>query len=245
MLEGRFPPLKRLTLLGVRLALQVLYAPLELVMTEQTTKIQSSQNLVSAAGPKPQRFAHNSFQALFEGLPLETDADSSGSSGGEPVPAGVTASQPQATSVTSVHVAGLVSSTAFSTPGGIGTATNQPNQAQGQQDAPATTGNGSGEVSATSVPSVPGLDLSEYSVASTVHSLAPLLDAIKKAGINPAELQFDQLEAYEAFPGRADLSFTDRQILIRSAKGAQLFDLNLALRTPWVTAAELRSYGLV
>jgi hypothetical protein len=94
-------------------------------------------------------------------------------------------------------------------------------------------------------PQVPGLDLREYTPIQATVALNPLLAAIKNAGIDPNSLQFDQLQAYEAFPGRADLSYTTQQILIRGPKGAQLFDLNLALKTPWVTAAELRYYGVV
>ncbi len=75
-------------------------------------------------------------------------------------------------------------------------------------------------------------------------SLQALSDALRFAGLDPGQFRVDQLEADANFPGRPDLSYTTRQLLIRGPHGEGLFDRDLALRTPWVTAVELRSYGI-
>jgi hypothetical protein len=40
------------------------------------------------------------------------------------------------------------------------------------------------------------------------------------------------------------LDYTTHQLVIRGPHGAGMFDRDLALRTPWVTAVELRTYGI-
>ena len=75
-------------------------------------------------------------------------------------------------------------------------------------------------------------------------SLEALHRALEQAGLNPAQFQFEQIEADGTFPGRPDLSYVTHQLLIRGPNGVGLFDRDLALRTPWVTAIELRSYGI-
>jgi len=75
-------------------------------------------------------------------------------------------------------------------------------------------------------------------------SLDPLLAELRRAGLDPGLFQFDQMEASQGFPPQPALGFLTRQIAIRGPNGAGLFDRDLALRTPWVTAIELRSYGI-
>ena len=94
------------------------------------------------------------------------------------------------------------------------------------------------------VPSVPGMDLSMYTVVNPPVSLQPLRDALQRAGLSPDQFQFTELQSFETFPTRPDLSYTNRQILIQGPHGAGLFDLYWALRSPGVTAIELRSYGI-
>ena len=91
--------------------------------------------------------------------------------------------------------------------------------------------------------SVLGLDW--YTPIASPISLDPLLRAMEQAGLSTGQFEFQQLEAFQPFPGRSDLSYTTRQVLIRGPRGMGLFDLGLATRTPWVTATELRSYGIV
>jgi len=90
----------------------------------------------------------------------------------------------------------------------------------------------------------PGIDLNGYTYIPTPVSLEPLYQAMRQNGMNPASFQFDQLEAYMAFPGRPEFDFINRQILIRGPRGAGMFDLRLVLRSPSVTAVELASYGI-
>ena len=68
--------------------------------------------------------------------------------------------------------------------------------------------------------------------------------ALQQAGLDPSRFTFEQLEASGDFPGHPNLSYVTRQLVIRGPNGAGLFDRDLALRTPWVTAVELRSYGI-
>jgi len=79
---------------------------------------------------------------------------------------------------------------------------------------------------------------------STPVSLQALEDALRRAGLDPTKFQFEQVEADGEFPGRPDLSYTTRQIVIRGPNGAGMFDRDLVLRSPWVTAVELRTYGI-
>jgi len=92
------------------------------------------------------------------------------------------------------------------------------------------------------VPSIPGTDMSVYSRIAKPLSLDPLMQALEQAGLVPDHFRFDQLESFEAVPGHPELSYINRQLLIRGPHGAKLFDLAWALRTPWVTAAELKIY---
>jgi hypothetical protein len=75
-------------------------------------------------------------------------------------------------------------------------------------------------------------------------SLDPLLAALRQAGLNPEQFRFEQVEAFQPFPTRPEYDYTTRQVLITGPNGQGLFDRDLALRTPWVTAVELRTYGI-
>jgi hypothetical protein len=75
-------------------------------------------------------------------------------------------------------------------------------------------------------------------------SLEALERALERAGLNPGRFTFEQVEADGTFPGRPDFSYVTRQLVIRGPNGAGMFDRDLALRTPWVTAVELQTYGI-
>ncbi|HYM10984.1 MAG TPA: hypothetical protein VEU62_09630 [Bryobacterales bacterium] len=109
---------------------------------------------------------------------------------------------------------------------------------------PAAPASAPASVAAASHLTVPGMDLSEYSPMDPPLSLAPLQQEMARQGLDVSLFQFSQLSSYEVFPGRPDLSFYNHQLLIQGPHGAKLFDLGLALKTPWVTAVELKSYGL-
>jgi hypothetical protein len=94
-----------------------------------------------------------------------------------------------------------------------------------------------------SVAAPPAVDTSWFRPSAPV-SLSALEQALFQAGLNPADFQFEQVEADGEFPGRPDLSYTSRQVVIRGPHGAGMFDRDLVLRSPWVTAVELRSYGI-
>ena len=91
---------------------------------------------------------------------------------------------------------------------------------------------------------VPGIDLSIYTPIANPVSLDPLKQAMAQLGLSPDEFQFDQLESYEVVPGHPELSYINKQILIRGPHGGKLFDFVWALRTPWVTAQELITYKI-
>jgi hypothetical protein len=89
----------------------------------------------------------------------------------------------------------------------------------------------------------PTVDTSWFRPSAPV-SLEALERALERAGLNLARFTFEQIEAEGDFPGRPDLSYTTRQIVIRGPNGAGMFDRDLTLRTPWVTAVELQTYGI-
>jgi len=79
---------------------------------------------------------------------------------------------------------------------------------------------------------------------STPVSLEALESALRRAGLDPARFTLEQVEADGEFPDRPLLSYTTYQLVIRGPHGAGMFDRELALRTPWVTAIELQTYGI-
>jgi hypothetical protein len=117
-----------------------------------------------------------------------------------------------------------------------------PAPASAPSSTPAAVTSASG--AAASIPADPGTDLSEYSPLNPPVSLAPLPQEMARQGLDISQFQFTELSSYEAFPGRPDLSFYNRQLLIQGPNGSKLFDLGLALQSPWVTAVELKSYGI-
>jgi hypothetical protein len=124
---------------------------------------------------------------------------------------------------------------------------NQPDQTPQQQTrSAAAEGTNGPPASSATLPSaaVHGADLGDYKRMAAPVSLQPLTDALTQAGLSPNQFQFDQLESFEVFPTRPDLSYTNRQILIQGPHGAGLFDWTWALRTPWVTAVEIKSLGI-
>lgn len=123
----------------------------------------------------------------------------------------------------------------------------QPGQPPAEHTRSAAAGGAAGPPANSPAPgslSAPGIDLSGYKPMASPVSLQPLTDALTQAGLSPDKFQFDQIESFEAFPTRPDLSYTNRQILIRGPRGAGLFDWTWALRTPWVTAIELKTLGI-
>ncbi len=89
------------------------------------------------------------------------------------------------------------------------------------------------------------VNLGWYTPIQAPLPLESLYEAMRQIGLSPSDFQFQQLEAYLPFPTRPDLDFVSRQVLIQGRNGRRaLFDLDLALRTPWVAAQELRSNGL-
>ncbi len=90
---------------------------------------------------------------------------------------------------------------------------------------------------------IPGIP-EYYHRSSDLTSLEPLLEAMRRAGLDPGKFQFEQVEAFQEFPEHPELSFTHRQIVIRGPSGMGMFDRDLALRTPWVTVVELKTYGI-
>ena len=91
-------------------------------------------------------------------------------------------------------------------------------------------------------PSGPNLD--GYVPISEAVSLKPLFDTMERAGLALKGFSFDELEATTTFPDRPELDFTTHQLLIRGPHGSGLFDIGLALRSPFVTVTELRSYDI-
>jgi hypothetical protein len=89
----------------------------------------------------------------------------------------------------------------------------------------------------------PTMDTSWFRPSAPV-SLEALDRALERAGLNPARFTYEQIEADGEFPGRPELSYITRQLVIRGPNGAGMFDRDLALRTPWVTAVELQTYGI-
>lgn len=89
-----------------------------------------------------------------------------------------------------------------------------------------------------------GVDLAGYEPIDKPLALDPLKQAMQNAGLPLDKFSFDEVQSLEIFPTRPDLSFINRQLLITGPGGAKLFDLNLALRTPWVTAVELQTDGI-
>lgn len=123
----------------------------------------------------------------------------------------------------------------------------QPDQTPPQQTRSAAAEGASGPpASWAALPpaAVHGADLGDYKRMAAPVSLQPLIDALTQAGLSLNQFQFDQLESFEVFPTRPDLSYTNRQILIQGPRGAGLFDWTWALRTPWVTAVEIKSLGI-
>jgi hypothetical protein len=96
---------------------------------------------------------------------------------------------------------------------------------------------------ATSPTPPPTVDTSWFRPSTPV-SLAALEQALQHAGLDPTRFSFEQVEADGKFPGHAVLDYTTHQLVIRGPHGAAMFDRDLALRTPWVTAVELRTYGI-
>lgn len=105
---------------------------------------------------------------------------------------------------------------------------------------PSTTTTTTRNAAATTGPTV---DTSWFRPSAPV-SLDALQQAIHQAGLNPTAFTFEQVEASGDFPERPDLSYITRQLVIRGPHGAGMFDRDLALRTPWVTAVELQTYGI-
>ncbi len=91
------------------------------------------------------------------------------------------------------------------------------------------------------IPNVPGMDLSHYTLLRPPVSLEPLLDEMRRQGLDPSKFQFTELESYDAFPTRPDWSVTMHQLLIQGPNGAKLYDLDWSLRTPWVTAVDMKT----
>jgi hypothetical protein len=91
------------------------------------------------------------------------------------------------------------------------------------------------------IPNVPGMDLSHYALLIPPVSLQPLLDEMRRQGLDPNRFQFTELQSYDAFPTRPDWSVTMHQLLIQGPNGAKLYDLDWSLRTPWVTTVDVKS----
>lgn len=94
-------------------------------------------------------------------------------------------------------------------------------------------------------PLVSGTNPDWFTPIAEPQSLEPLFEALRRAGIDPDLLQFSQIEALEKFPGKPHSDYTTRQVLIKGQNASAMFDLALALRSPWITVAELQAYGVV
>lgn len=72
-----------------------------------------------------------------------------------------------------------------------------------------------------------------------------LFAAMRMVGLNPAEFKFQQYDVIAANPfhgGRVDLKFP-AQLAIKGDRYQGLHQVDLALRNPFVTATEIKSYG--